>query len=200
MSNVFHKDFTGNDNHALTARTYADISARDADNAFQVTTNIDKVVRVDNPVAHYFMLVSVSPAKWTETSSETQDEFIELNDTPSSYSSGANKIVQVNSSGDGLEFGQKLRITDSPTFKDINITENIIVGGLVDGVDVATDVGANTTHRTSDGSDHGFINQDVTTTAKPLLSLNTTVCILSVLPSSKNNSRPQLCLQTHCKM
>lgn len=41
-----------------------------------------------------------------------------------------------------------------------------------------TDVGLNTIHRTSDGSDHTFINQDVTTTANPTfnsISVTTTV-------------------------
>ena len=50
---------------------------------------------------------------------------------------------------------------------DLDITGNITLSGTVDGIDIATDVAANTTHRTSDGSDHTFIDQSVTTSASP---------------------------------
>lgn len=65
MANKFHKDLTDLNIHALTAATYADIAARDADTAFQVAANINKVVRVDSPLS-YYILVSVGPAVWSE--------------------------------------------------------------------------------------------------------------------------------------
>jgi hypothetical protein len=50
---------------------------------------------------------------------------------------------------------------------NLSVGGNIVVGGTVDGIDIATDVAANTTHRSSNGSDHTYINQDVTSTAAP---------------------------------
>ena len=63
---------------------------------------------------------------------------------------------------------------------DIDVGTDIVVGGTVDGIDSATDVGANTTHRTSDGSDHSFLDQAVTIAGTPTfatlnLSLNDAV-------------------------
>ena len=50
---------------------------------------------------------------------------------------------------------------------DFYVLGDITIGGTVDGIDIATDVGANTTHRSSDGTDHTYINQDLQTTASP---------------------------------
>ncbi|KKK75235.1 hypothetical protein LCGC14_2875750, partial [marine sediment metagenome] len=126
MTNIFHKDFVDDDNHALTARTYANIAARDADTTFQVTKNINKAIRVDSPVS-YFILVSIGPTVWTETGSEGLNEFTELIDTPSSISAGL--VVQGNSGGTALEFGQALRTTDSPQFTDLILSGNLTVQG-----------------------------------------------------------------------
>ena len=41
--------------------------------------------------------------------------------------------------------------------EDATITGNITIGGTVDGIDIATDVAANTTHRGEDGSDHADV-------------------------------------------
>ena len=46
-------------------------------------------------------------------------------------------------------------------------TGNITTAGTVDGIDIAIDVAANTTHRSSDGTDHGYIDQDVTIGSGP---------------------------------
>ena len=40
---------------------------------------------------------------------------------------------------------------------DISVGGNIAVGGTVDGIDIATDVAANTTHRGSNGTDHSLL-------------------------------------------
>ena len=95
-------------------------------------------------------------------STATFDEFIELLDTPSSIS--ANLVIQGNSGGTALEFGQNLNTTGNPTFA------NITVSGNVDGRDVSADganIDLNTTHRSSSGADHSFIDQAVTLAASP---------------------------------
>ncbi len=51
---------------------------------------------------------------------------------------------------------------------NLNVDGNILLSGTVDSVDVGVDVPLNTTHRTSDGSDHTFINQSVVSTAFPV--------------------------------
>jgi len=124
MSNIFHKTFVGDDNHAITANPnttgapYADIASRDADSAFNTTSaNVDKVIRVTDADGSgnlgYFILTSITPT-WKEITNTTGDEWTELSDTPSSISAGL--IVQGNSAGTALEFGQALDTTDSPTF------------------------------------------------------------------------------------
>ena len=58
----------------------------------------------------------------------------------------------------------------------------------------AADVSANTTHRTSNGSDHSYINQNVTTTGTPTfgkLQLNSTDCRLEMFDTSGDNFRVQ---------
>ncbi len=100
----------GSNNHAITANpnatgaSYADIAARDADTAFQITTNINKVVRVESPLS-FFILSSIGPAVWVAVAAlNPVDTFLELTDTPSSYSGEALKIAQVNAGETALEF------------------------------------------------------------------------------------------------
>ena len=57
---TIHSKFTDDENHALTAASYANIAARDADTDFHVSENINKLVRVDTPLA-YFVLVDTAP-------------------------------------------------------------------------------------------------------------------------------------------
>lgn len=91
----------GNPNSAGTF--YADIAARDADTAFQVPENIGKAVGITSPLS-IFVLMSTGPAVWLELSSTLTDSFLELIDTPSSYSGEALKVVSVNAGETGLEF------------------------------------------------------------------------------------------------
>lgn len=65
MSNKFHKDLVLDDIHAIVARDYVDIAARDADTDFHVTENLDKAVAVQSPASVY-ILTSVGPAVWLE--------------------------------------------------------------------------------------------------------------------------------------
>ena len=128
MPNSFHQDLTLTDIHSLVAATYADITARDADTDFQVSANIDKMVRVNSPVRYYF-LESVGPPVYQETGTEGLNELIELTDTPSSYSSEGGNVLQVNAGEDAVEFGQALGTTDSPTFSQVSVGDTGLVVG-----------------------------------------------------------------------
>lgn len=99
----FHRNQIDDDIHVVNARTFADVTARNADTDFQITENINKMVRVDSPIS-YFILASVGPTVWTEAGSTGFDEFLELTDTPSTYSGQAGKVPQVNVAEDALEF------------------------------------------------------------------------------------------------
>ena len=63
----FHKNLVLDDNHALNARTYADIAARDADTTFNGdATNINKIVRVDTPLSFSTWFLSVLLFGWNK--------------------------------------------------------------------------------------------------------------------------------------
>lgn len=127
----FHKDSVGDGNHAVTSKTYADITARDADTAFQVAANIDKVVRVNSVPVGYWLLESISPSTWTAWHDlQSLAQFTTTN----------------------LTEGTNLYYTDARV--DTEIAVNSVVA-------------ANTTHKTSNGTDHTFIDQDLTVTASP---------------------------------
>lgn len=68
----FHALATGADVHAINAATYATITARNADTNFQVSTNIDKVVKVESPL-NFYILESVGPTVWLDMGSNDQD-------------------------------------------------------------------------------------------------------------------------------
>jgi len=68
---------------------------------------------------------------------------------------------------------QDVTTTGTPTFASVAVNGNITVTGTVDGRDIAADgtaTDSNTTHRTSTGTDHTYIDQDVTTTGTPTFS------------------------------
>ena len=58
-----HSELTDSDIHALTAISYVDIAARDADSNFQVLGNVNKVVHVNSPI-NFYILSSISPTVW----------------------------------------------------------------------------------------------------------------------------------------
>jgi len=130
VSNVFHKNFTLDDNHAVTARLYADVAARDADTAFQVTANINKFVKVTSPDS-YYILSSVGPAVWVEMSSTGFNEFTELTDTPSTYVSQGGKVVEVNAGETGLQFGQILTTLGTPSFSQLTVDDLRLDGQIL---------------------------------------------------------------------
>lgn len=59
----FHSNMADEDVHALTAKTYADETARDADTAWQITANINKLVKITD-IDAYQVLVSVGATVW----------------------------------------------------------------------------------------------------------------------------------------
>lgn len=136
---AFHDAQTGLDIHALTANpsVYADIAARDADSAFHSdVANIDKLVRVESPLSFY-ILGSVAPA-WVELSNIGSDDFTDLIDTPASYAGAAGQVLQVDGAEGAVEFGQKLRTTDSPQFVALALgNDGITVGASVPFSDAA---------------------------------------------------------------
>ena len=125
-------------NHAITgAAVYANIAARDADTAFFTTaTNLDKVVKVTSPLAYYTLAVTGGSPTWLEFSSTGNDQWIELTDTPSSIT--ANLVVQGNSAGTALEFGQNLKTTASPQFVGLTLTGDLTVGGTTTTINSTT--------------------------------------------------------------
>lgn len=77
MSNKLHKNLTDDDIHVSVAKTYADITARDADAVFHgVSTNINKIVRVDSPLS-YYILSAITPT-WTEFTNTANDTLAEI--------------------------------------------------------------------------------------------------------------------------
>lgn len=100
---AFHKKKIDDDIHVINARTFDDIAERDADTDFQITENINKVVRVDSP-GSYFILVSIGPAVWAEVAQADGGTFLQLTDTPGSYSGEAMQVVRVNLGETDLEF------------------------------------------------------------------------------------------------
>lgn len=120
-----HKELVLDDIHAVPARVYADITARDIDSDFNTNlANVDKVVRIDSPVS-YYILVDATPA-WIElTNTSVIDTFVGLTDTPGAIS--ADLVVQGNAAGTALEFGQALKITASPTWVDLTLTGGLTV-------------------------------------------------------------------------
>lgn len=108
MANDFHRNLVDADNHAVTAATYADIAARDADTAFHSdSANVSKAVRVDSPVS-YYLLVSITPA-WIELSSTELDTLAEV-------------LANGNTTG-----GSDLIVS---TGDDLLVTDHMSVGGV----------------------------------------------------------------------
>jgi len=77
---------------------------------------------------------------------------------------GSDTHVQINDGG--VFFGESTfaynKATNVLTVASLDITNNIVVGGTVDGIDIATDVAANTAHLSASGASHSYIDQDVT--------------------------------------
>lgn len=99
-----HSEAVGAVNHAITAATYADIAARDADTAFHIAVNIDKTVRVDSPLG-YFVLTGIGPAAWTEFGSDHPNESLAEVLATGNTSGGTDLVISA---------GDVATITDAP--------------------------------------------------------------------------------------
>jgi len=117
MSNKFHRNLVNFDNHAVNAKTYADMTARADDTPFHSDIlNVNKVVRVNDnetpppgvEVSYYLLVNNVGPV-WLEVSNTETDTFLELTDTPSSYVGQQGRVPIVNATmpnPDALIFSQ----------------------------------------------------------------------------------------------
>lgn len=122
----FHSEAVGDSIHVINAFTFADATARNA--AVVVNSDIGKVAKQSDDDT-YYILINTTPT-WSQIDSKGFDTFLELSDTPSSYSGQAGDVLQVNTGTTALEFGQALRTTDSPTFDGLNLTNLSIIGGI----------------------------------------------------------------------
>ena len=125
-----HRNLVLDDIHTLPARTYTTLAARDADTAFQVAANVDKMVRVDSPLG-YHILTAVGPTVWTATAGSAAIDFLSLIDTPIDYTAQAGRAIEVNPTEDGLQFGQVLTSAGLPTFLGLLITGNATISGTL---------------------------------------------------------------------
>lgn len=82
------------------------------------------IINVTDPTADQH----AATKKYVDDQILTKDTFLELNDTPASYSGQEGRVVQVNGGPTALEFGQQLRTTDSPSFAQLNI-DNLRLDG-----------------------------------------------------------------------
>jgi hypothetical protein len=141
----FHREAVLGDIHKVYDQLYADAATRDADTTWNTdTTNVGKVIRVDD-IGALYVLMSEAPL-WKEITSVGNDTFLELTDVdPSSYSGQAGKHVKVNDGETGLDFGQSLRTTDSVIFDEVHTTSVLSTDGIVVTIAkaVGTDVGVN---------------------------------------------------------
>lgn len=111
-----------------------------------------------------------SPTNYTPAGPNVDDHFIALD--------GSIITAAERTKLSGIESGATLNSTDAFLLARGNHTGTQPRSTISDfdaGVTANPTVGSNTTHRTSNGADHGFINQDVTTTGTPTWpTVNTT--------------------------
>jgi hypothetical protein len=93
------------------------------------------------------------------SNTQCQITYANVNDSLSIWTNNTSAMV--------IDSSQNVGIQNTSPGEALDVTGNIAVSGTVDGIDIATDVAANTTHLSSNGSDHSYIDQDVTTTGSP---------------------------------
>jgi len=173
-----HKNLIDSDIHALTARTYTDITARDADTPLEVnalpfftTENIDKVVRVNSSPVSYYILSSIGPIVWDEFTDVEIAIDIATNTIHRGSDGKDHSDVVLNNThrnSDGKDHSDVVlnnahRISDGKDHSDVVFNNTHRTS---DGKD-HSDVVLNNIHRISDGTDHSFIDQNVTISASP---------------------------------
>lgn len=109
-----HSELVGDELHI--ARTF--VSTGDPNGV--VTPGIIGEFYWDSDANQLYVAESLLNTSWVHSGSEF-DQFIELLDTPNSYSGQAGFSLQVNLAEDGLEFGQALDIINSPSFANLTL-------------------------------------------------------------------------------
>jgi len=179
---ALHKNLTGNEIHAIHAFTFVDASARGS--AVVVAEDIGKIARQSDDDT-YYILINTTPT-WTQIDSAGFDTLLELSDFPNDFVSDSGKILQVNSGETAVEFGQQLRITDTPKFSGLKIgastpfldTSGVLTLQDIDALDSVSEItienaidalpnlvtiqGQNLTVEAA-----SVLNQDLTTDANP---------------------------------
>ncbi len=145
-----HSEAVGSVNHAITAATYADIAARDADTDFQVTVNIDKTVRVDSPLS-YFVMTGIGPVAWTEFGSDHPNETLAEVLATGNTSGGTDLVIST---------GDVATLTDAPV-AGTDAANKDYVDAQVGTVDTLAEILA--TGNTSGGTDLVISAGDVAT-------------------------------------
>lgn len=129
-----------------------------------------------------------SDLDWTE-SAGSANTYLGLTDTEASYSGKAGQFAKVNTGETGMDFaagggGDSLPVTDDTSIAKGNVDATKQVRFEVDGLTASNtrvltvqdknitiadnaDVSINTTHRTSDGSDHSYVDQSVVSGSSP---------------------------------
>jgi hypothetical protein len=115
--------------------------------------------------------------KWADETGGGASAFTDLTDTPANYTGQAGKYAKVNDGEDGLEFDTPAGAGDmtaavydpdgveADAFDMGNMAEGDTAKIMTAGERSA--ISDNTTHRTGDGTDHTYIDQDVRTTSSP---------------------------------
>ncbi len=112
---VFHKDFTGDDLHISKTQ----VSTGDPNGV--VTAGVIGEFYWDETNGVLYIAEAADDSSWV-SGSAAFDSFLELVDTPSTYSGQAGLSLQVNSGETAIEFGQALDTTDSPSFGTLTLT------------------------------------------------------------------------------
>jgi hypothetical protein len=149
-------------------------------------TYVDSQIGVNNELSE--ILANGNTTGGSDIVIDTGD-VVNITDAPILGTSGANKAYVDSQIGVNNELSEILANGNTTGGSDIvintgdvvNITDAPILGTsganktYVDGENATQDtaIGLNTTHRSSDGSDHSFINQDVTTTGTPTFGVTT---------------------------
>jgi len=97
------------------------------------------------------------------------------------------EIDAIHTKVDGIEAGAD--VTDEA---NVSATASVIANTAKISYTDATAVGLNTTHRTSDGTDHSYINQDVTTSGTPTFAsatISATLTAEDIKLNTNNTSR-----------
>lgn len=119
---TLHRDLIDDDVHTIISVIYSNAAARDADTAWQIATNVNKIVRVNSP-AGYFALISAGPTIWKEMT--VADQGLNTTDTPTFEGIQFNVGGSSPAYSEGLVFYDEVEGTLSYFGPEPDITMNI---------------------------------------------------------------------------